>query len=566
MLSGNRLKKNQSEWFFKCTILERINSSNSIFGLSLLIMRNICFLFVLILWNPTIGQSQTVITMKKEGGVSVMPCKVNGLNLSFVFDTGASNVSISMTEALFMIKNGYLSNDDIVGTNKFSDATGSISEGIVINLKEIDIAGIKLYNVEASIVKNPNAPLLLGQSAISKLGKIQLDLVANTLTITPQKNTEGITNTPTHTLENRVAVIDTIMQNKLFNTPTLSIIGNSIKKDSLEIAEHDFIGEMTWDDAKKACALLGDGWRLPTKVELNFIYEHKSEIGGFAAAYYWSSSEFYNNSVWLQFFYNGYQYDYKKSHLSSVRAVRGVLKPLKLVKTNISQNKPLNIPTTTVIGNPIKIGGLEIAEHDFKDKMTWDDAKKACAALGDDWRLPTEEELNFMYEHKSEIGGFAAAYYWCSSNYGSSVPWDRAFFSGDLAGSYSSNADYVRAVRDTSHSLVQNNTTLFVIGKPIKIGLLEIAEHDFKDKMTWDAAKRACAKLGDGWHLPTDVELNELYTHKGEIGGFTAAIYWSSSESANSHVRIQGFHSGNQGASYSKRYTYGVRAVRALKN
>lgn len=121
--------------------------------------------------------------MKSESGVSIIPCKVNGLNLNFVFDTGAGDVSISITEASFMLKNGYLSTSDIIGTSNYLDANGDINEGININLKEIEIAGLKLFNVKASIVKNIDAPLLLGQSAISKLGKIQLDLNLNTLTI-----------------------------------------------------------------------------------------------------------------------------------------------------------------------------------------------------------------------------------------------------------------------------------------------------------------------------------------------------------------------------------------------
>jgi hypothetical protein len=154
-------------------------------------MRKNSLLLFLLLCQSAIGFSQTVIQMKKEGGVSVIPCKVNGLKLSFVFDTGAADVSISMTEALFMLKNDYLSKDDILGTNKYGDATGTISEGIVINLKEIDIAGIKLQNVAATIIKNSDAPLLLGQSAISKLGNVQLDLAANTLTITSKKSTDA---------------------------------------------------------------------------------------------------------------------------------------------------------------------------------------------------------------------------------------------------------------------------------------------------------------------------------------------------------------------------------------
>jgi predicted aspartyl protease len=62
--------------------------------------------------------AQTKITMEKEGGVYTIPCKVNGLQLKFIFDTGASDVSLSLTEALFMFKNGYLSEKDITGTKK----------------------------------------------------------------------------------------------------------------------------------------------------------------------------------------------------------------------------------------------------------------------------------------------------------------------------------------------------------------------------------------------------------------------------------------------------------------
>jgi len=121
--------------------------------------------------------------MKKKGDVYVVPCKVNGLDLEFIFDTGASDVSISLTEALFMIKNGYLSETDIRGTEYYKIANGEIAQGTKILIKEIQFAGLKLVNVEASIAHNMVAPLLLGQSAISKLGKIQIDPTNNALTI-----------------------------------------------------------------------------------------------------------------------------------------------------------------------------------------------------------------------------------------------------------------------------------------------------------------------------------------------------------------------------------------------
>lgn len=145
-------------------------------------MKKLFFLLLIIL-KSVATYSQITIQMKKQGGVSVIPCKVNGLNLSFIFDTGASDVSISLTEASFMLKNGYLDKSDIIGTSNYLDANGEISEGIVINLREIEVQGLKLENIRASIVKKMDAPLLLGQSAISKLGKFQIDLVSNTLTI-----------------------------------------------------------------------------------------------------------------------------------------------------------------------------------------------------------------------------------------------------------------------------------------------------------------------------------------------------------------------------------------------
>jgi hypothetical protein len=100
-----------------------------------------------------------------------------------------------------------------------------------------------------------------------------------------------------------------------------------------------------------------------------------------------------------------------------------------------------------IIGNPIKIGSLEITRHDFDVKMTWDDAKKACAALGDGWRLPTKEELNEMYRHKDRIGGFAAADYWSSSEGSSANAWHQYFASGNQYYGSEYATYYVRAVR-----------------------------------------------------------------------------------------------------------------------
>lgn len=140
--------------------------------------RSIIFLLLLI---PFVGMAQIKIQMQEDGGVYKIPCEVNGLRMKFIFDTGATNVCISLTEATFMLENDYISKDDILGTSKSQIADGSIVENTRIRLKEIKIEDLVLKDVEAVVTHNFGAPLLLGQSAIQKLGTIQI--VGNELTI-----------------------------------------------------------------------------------------------------------------------------------------------------------------------------------------------------------------------------------------------------------------------------------------------------------------------------------------------------------------------------------------------
>lgn len=129
----------------------------------------------------------TEVPFTKENGICNVKCKINDLPLYFVFDTGASIVSLSMVEATFMMKNGYLDKKDVIGSQYFLDANGNVSEGTTINIRQVDFGGLKLENVRASVVRNQKAPLLLGQSVLSRLGKIEIDNANHNLKITHVK-------------------------------------------------------------------------------------------------------------------------------------------------------------------------------------------------------------------------------------------------------------------------------------------------------------------------------------------------------------------------------------------
>lgn len=138
-------------------------------------MKKLTLTLLLLLFLFSFLSAQIRIKMKKENGIYTTPCTVNGLRLSFIFDTGASTVSLSSIEAAFMLKNGYLDEADVHGSSSSQIANGEIVKNTIVTIRKLEIGGIMLHNVEAVIVHNLSAPLLLGQSAIQKLGKIQLD-------------------------------------------------------------------------------------------------------------------------------------------------------------------------------------------------------------------------------------------------------------------------------------------------------------------------------------------------------------------------------------------------------
>lgn len=124
---------------------------------------------------PTNLESNNILQMEREGGVRFVWIEINGIRLRFIFDTGASSICISPAEATVLYRQGTLTKEDILDVEYFQDATGKISEGTTINLREVKIGNMILDNVKATVVDNVNAPLLLGQTVLERFGKIEID-------------------------------------------------------------------------------------------------------------------------------------------------------------------------------------------------------------------------------------------------------------------------------------------------------------------------------------------------------------------------------------------------------
>ena len=80
------------------------------------------------------------VPMTKVGGVYEIPVEINGvLKLNFIFDAGASDVSISSDVALTLIRTGTVDEKDFIGTETYKFADGSIAKSKVFLIKEIKL-------------------------------------------------------------------------------------------------------------------------------------------------------------------------------------------------------------------------------------------------------------------------------------------------------------------------------------------------------------------------------------------------------------------------------------------
>lgn len=76
------------------------------------------------------------------------------------------------------------------------------------------------------------------------------------------------------------------------------------------------------DYVVKADGQVYDDWYLPSKHELNLLYQVNEKVGGFDERYFWTSNERNIEEAWIQSFYDGRFLNVRKSDGNWVRAIR----------------------------------------------------------------------------------------------------------------------------------------------------------------------------------------------------------------------------------------------------
>ena len=116
------------------------------------------------------------IKLISVGGVYEIPVVLNEvLRINVILDSGAADVSISPDVVLTLIRTGTINKSDWLAGQVYQFADGTKSKSKRFNMRSITIGNKTFKNVTCSIAEKIDAPMLLGQSLLKKLGKYTID-------------------------------------------------------------------------------------------------------------------------------------------------------------------------------------------------------------------------------------------------------------------------------------------------------------------------------------------------------------------------------------------------------
>jgi hypothetical protein len=88
---------------------------------------------------------------------------------------------------------------------------------------------------------------------------------------------------------------------------------------------------------------------------------------------------------------------------------------------------------------------IELYENTVETYMTWDEANTYCTDLGNGWRLPTKNELIYLFDnHGDKFGNYGC---W-GDRFNLDYSWSVGFKTGNIYLNPTNNKNYTIPVRD----------------------------------------------------------------------------------------------------------------------
>ena len=120
-------------------------------------------------------QASAIIPLQNEGGVLVVPVTINNtLQLEFVLDSGAADVSIPADVVMTLVRSKTLTESDFIGQQVYRLADGSTVPSQTFRIRSLKVGDLEIQNVTGSVA-DVKGSLLLGQSFLRRLGKWSID-------------------------------------------------------------------------------------------------------------------------------------------------------------------------------------------------------------------------------------------------------------------------------------------------------------------------------------------------------------------------------------------------------
>lgn len=134
------------------------------------------------IWSDNFITSVSLI--KTESGTYLIPVILNNeVKTNFLFDTGASDLTLTPDILSLLKRNGSLSSADYLGNKTYTLADGKKVNCEIYKLKTVIIGEYTLVDVNASIIEDNNAWPLLGQNVLGRIGKWTINTTTNVLEI-----------------------------------------------------------------------------------------------------------------------------------------------------------------------------------------------------------------------------------------------------------------------------------------------------------------------------------------------------------------------------------------------
>ena len=333
----------------------------------------------------------------------------------------------------------------------------------------------------------------------------------------------------------------------------------------------------------------GKSWFVPSKDELNILYENLTQIGNFSVStnpYYWSSFEYSYGYAWYQIFSSGAQGELSKSYaVVRVRCVayatEADLPPKPQTETieMTCETEGAEIRYTLNGSEPTKESTLYSGQFEVTPPVT-------IKARGYKEGLLASDVASYEVEVPAPTVPMAlpdgsVLFYDRGTSYGeykindSGYP-ERIDGAVDNGSAGSPNWRYLicdkQDIVNDRYNWGPSGTTEGLTGTAVGVGLPNtqamIAKYADDDYYWWKFIKEKRDSTGLDWFMPSKDELDIIYDNRNVIsseGGVAvqSAFYWSSSENSSTSAWLQSFSDGGQypNGKESTRYCRALRRV-----